>query len=83
VDVGGNFVKFLRMDWSGLMNPSFAGTVLYCSRKWGKWRESRRGRRRDVSFYFGVIRVSGVLMGLGLNTVFRPNFIFSMTRCDP
>jgi hypothetical protein len=35
VDAGRNFVKFLRMDWSGLMNPSFVGAVLYCSREWG------------------------------------------------
>ena len=35
VDAGRNFVKFLRVDWSGLMNPSFVGAVLYCSEEWG------------------------------------------------
>ena len=64
------FADFWRMDWSRLLNPSFAGAVLHCSEKWGKWRESRRGRQRGVLFLFGVIRVSEVLMGLGLKQYF-------------
>ncbi len=36
------FVEFWRMDWGESVNPSFAGAILYCSGKWGKWRESRR-----------------------------------------
>ena len=27
VDAGRTFVEFLRMDWSGLINPSLAGAV--------------------------------------------------------
>ncbi len=77
------FVEFWRLDWSRSMNSSFAGAILHCSRKWEKWRESRQGRRRDVLFLFGVIGVSGVLMGLGLKTILQPNSIFSVACCDP
>ncbi len=58
-------VEFWKVDLGESENPSSAGVVLYCSGEWGKWRKSRRGRRSGV-WFSGVIRVSGVLMGLGL-----------------
>ena len=64
VDAGRNFVKFLRVGWSRLMNPSFVGAVLYCSTEWGMARVSAGKTKRRLDF--GIFRVSGVLIGLGL-----------------
>ncbi len=41
-------VEFWKVDSSELENRSSAGVVLYCSEKWGKWRESRRETRSDA-----------------------------------
>ncbi len=41
-------LEFCKVDLSELENLSSAGVVLHCSRKWGKWRESRWGRRNDA-----------------------------------
>ena len=64
VEAGRNFMKFLRVGWSRLMNPSFVGAVLYCSTEWGMARVSAGKTKRCLDF--GVFSVSGVLVGLGL-----------------
>jgi hypothetical protein len=63
---GGRGEKFREVfeGWSRLINPSFVGAVLYCSTEWGMARVSVGKTKRRLDF--GVFRVSGVLMGLGL-----------------
>ncbi len=47
------------------MNPSFVSAVLYCSEEWGNGESL--GGEDEASFGLRCfVRVSGVLMGLGL-----------------
>jgi hypothetical protein len=59
------FRGFLRMDWGGLMNPSFVGAALYCNKEWGN-DESFGGEDEASLGLRCFVRVSGVLMGLCL-----------------
>ncbi len=59
------FRGFLRMDWGRLVKPSFVGAALYCSREWGNG-ESFGGEDEASLGLRCFVRVSGVLMGLGL-----------------